>query len=79
MAATSNHIGDVGLWIEKVIDSCETSKQESGARKLVSLFEDRLIREGSEFYSYYSRKLRNRLDDKFYERIQKTQPDANPN
>jgi hypothetical protein len=79
MAATSNHIGDVGLWIEKVIDSCETSKQESGARKLVSLFEDRLLREGSEFYRYYSRKLRNRLDDKFYERIQKTQPDANAN
>lgn len=79
MAATSNHIGDIGLWIEKVIDSCETPKQEISARKLVSLFEDRLLREGSEFYRYYSRKLRDRLDAKFYERLQQTQQDANAN
>jgi hypothetical protein len=79
MAATSNHIGDVGLWLEKVIDSCETPQQETIARKLVSLFRDRLLREDSEFYGYYDRTLRDRLDAKFYARLQKTQSDANSN
>jgi hypothetical protein len=79
MAATSNHIGDVGLWIEKVIDSCETQQQEIIARKLVSLFRDRLLREDSELYGYYAEKLRYRLDSKFYARLHKTQSDANTN
>ncbi len=39
MAATSNHYGDVTNWIEKVIDSCETSSQEVAARRLVRQFE----------------------------------------
>lgn len=66
MAATSNHTGDVGIWLEKVIESCETHQQENSARKLVSLFEDRLLREKSEFFWEYSRKLRGKLDEKFY-------------
>lgn len=79
MAATSRHIGDIGLWIEKVIDSCETPQQESSARRLVQIFEKRLIEEGSDFYSYYSRKLRDRLDDKFYTRLHTTQANADLN
>lgn len=67
MAATSNHTGDVALWLEKVIESCETHQQEDSARRLVSLFKDRLLRENSEFFWHYSRKLRNKLDEKFYE------------
>jgi hypothetical protein len=67
MAATSNHTGDVALWLEKVIESCETHQQENSARRLVSLFEDRLLREKSEFYRHYSLKLRNKVDEKFYE------------
>jgi hypothetical protein len=79
MAATSNHNGDVAIWIEKVINSCETSQQEASARKLVRLFEERLLREGKGLYSEYSRKLRNLLDQKFYTRIEKMQEDANAN
>jgi len=67
MAATSNHTGDVAIWLEKVIESCETHQHEDSARRLVSLFEDRLLREKSEFFWHYSRKLRNKLDEKFYE------------
>ena len=65
MAATSNHTGDVGLWLEKVIDSCETHEQEDSARRLVRLFEDRLHKEKSELRWEYPRKLRNRLDEKY--------------
>ena len=39
MAATSKHHGDVTIWIEKVINSCETPLQELTARRLVRLFE----------------------------------------
>jgi hypothetical protein len=79
MAATSNHNGDIGLWIEKVIDSCETTSQAISARKLVSLFRDRLLREGSESYDYYARTLSARLDGKLYARFYKPQEDGNAN
>jgi hypothetical protein len=79
MAATSNHIGDIGIWIEKVIESCATPLQEVSAGKLVSLFEARLIREDSKFYSYYSIKLRERLDQRFYSRLKNKTTDANTN
>lgn len=79
MAATSNHNGDVAIWIEKVINSCETPQQEITARKLVRLFEERLLREGKGLYSEYSRKLRNLLDQKVYTRLHKIQEDGNAN
>jgi hypothetical protein len=79
MAATSNHDGDVGIWIEKVINSCETPQQEITARKLLRLFEERLLRDGKGAYSLYSRKLRNLLDEKVYTRLHKIQEDANSN
>ena len=79
MAATSNHTGDIGLWIEKVIGSCETWEQEASARKLVRLFMSRLLREDSDLYGHYDRLLRQRLDDTYYARLQKIQSDANSN
>ena len=39
MASTSKHHVDVAIWIEKVINSCETPLQETTAKKLVRLFE----------------------------------------
>lgn len=67
MAATSNHIGDIGIWIEKVIDSCESPLHEIGARHLVQNFEHLLLRKKlDDEYEYYVRKLRKRLDNKFY-------------
>lgn len=71
MAGQSKHTGDIALWIEKIIKSCETPIQEVGARRMVSLFESKLILEQSEFYSYYSRKLRGLLEQKIKERIVK--------
>ena len=71
MGSISNHYGDVANWVEKVINSCETPQQEIAARKLVRLFEKRLLAEGSELYTYYTRHLNDVLDNKFYSRIYK--------
>ena len=38
MAATSNHYGDVFMWIHKVIDSCDQYNQIFTAHKLVDNF-----------------------------------------
>ena len=50
MAATSNHHGDVAIWIEKVINSCETYQQTFGARQLILNFEKQLQRKHPEKY-----------------------------
>ena len=70
MASISNHYGDVANWVEKVINSCETPQQEISARKLVRLFEKRLLAEESELYMYYTRHLNDVLDHKFYSRLE---------
>ena len=71
MAATSNHYGDVAIWIEKVIESCETSLQEVSARKLVRQFELQFKDIDRELYWELSRRLRDSLDNKFYSRMDK--------
>jgi hypothetical protein len=38
MAATSNHYGDVFMWVHKVIDSCDQYNQILAAHKLVDNF-----------------------------------------
>ena len=38
MAANSSHYGDINMWIEKVIDSCESLDQLTTARKLIDNF-----------------------------------------
>jgi hypothetical protein len=70
MGSISNHYGDVANWVEKVINSCETPQQEISARKLLRLFEKRLLAEESELYAYYTRHLNDVLDHKFYSRIE---------
>lgn len=72
MAATSKHDGDIALWIEKVIDSCTTPLQEMTARKLIRQFENKLSREESPSYWYYSRILNDRLDFLYYDRVNKS-------
>lgn len=71
MSATSNHYGDIILWIEKVIDSCTHPLHEKAARKLIRQFEkyytDSL---DASTYTIISRELNQRLDDKFYSRIE---------
>lgn len=70
MAATSNHYGDVAIWIEKVIDSCETPSQEFSVRKLVSLYEKQYSYLEYPVYKALCRRLNDKLDDKFYSRIE---------
>lgn len=72
MAATSNHIGDIAIWIEKVINSCETPMQEIGARHLIQLFEKMLLRQDIQSYEFYTWKLRDLLDTKLYARAGKS-------
>jgi hypothetical protein len=71
MAANSNHYGDVVNWIEKVIDSCETSLQEITARKLVRLYEEQYSYLDYPVYRELCRRLRDKLDNKFYSRMDK--------
>ena len=71
MAATSNHHGDIAIWIEKVIESCETSLQEVSARKLVRQFELQFRDIDRELNFSLSKKLRAALDNKFYSRMDK--------
>jgi hypothetical protein len=70
MASTSNHYGDVANWIEKVIDSCETPLQEISARKLVRLYENQYSYLDYPVYRELCRRLQNKLDNKFYSRVE---------
>ena len=71
MGAQSNHYGDISTWIEKVIESCETSLQEVSARKLVRQFELQFRDIDRELNWELSRRLRDALDNKFYSRMDK--------
>jgi hypothetical protein len=70
MASTSKHYGDVAIWIEKVIDSCETPLQEISARKLVRLYEKQYSYLEYPVYRDLCRRLQHKLDNKFYSRIE---------
>jgi hypothetical protein len=71
MAAKSNKPGDLVLWVEKVIDSCETPLQEITAKKLIRLLEQKLDSENypKELKWAIHRSLRDRLDRKLYTRL----------
>jgi hypothetical protein len=71
MAATSNHYGDVTNWIEKVIDSCETSSQEASARRLVRQFEIQYRNIDDKFNWALTGKLNAALNNKFQSRMDK--------
>lgn len=71
MGATSKHHGDVAIWIEKVINSCETPIQEVAARRLVRLFESQYQDVDRELGWDLSRRLRVALDNKVYTRMDK--------
>ena len=71
MAALSSKPGDLVLWVEKVIDSCETPLQEIVAKKLIRLLETRLdqVNYPKELKWAIHRSLRDRLDRKLYTRL----------
>ena len=59
MAAESNTPVDIEIWIEKVINSCETLRHRIHAQKLVKLYIKRLKEEGMPYYQT------RHIDDKF--------------
>lgn len=72
MAATSRHYGDIAVWINKVIDSCDHPLQEITARKLVRNFENYLERSGMEFWEIQSliRPMQFRIEEKRWDRTE---------
>lgn len=52
MAAESNTPVDIEIWIEKVINSCETLRHCINAERLVRLYIKRLEEEGMPYYQY---------------------------
>jgi hypothetical protein len=52
MAAESNTPADIEVWIEKVINSCETLRHCINAERLVRLYVKRLQDEGMPYYQY---------------------------
>ena len=52
MAAKSNTPVDIEIWIEKVINSCETLRHCINAERLVKTYVKRLQEEGMPYYQY---------------------------
>lgn len=52
MAAESNTPADIEVWIEKVINSCDTLRHCINAERLVRLYVKRLQDEGIPYYQY---------------------------
>jgi hypothetical protein len=50
MGAESNTPVDIEIWIEKVINSCETIRHRINAKRLVKLYIKRLKEEGMPYY-----------------------------
>ena len=73
MAARSNQPGDIIVWIENIIASCTHPMQEIAARKLIDLFDKKLERTKypESLRILIHRNLRDKIDDKMYNRIQK--------
>lgn len=59
MGAESNTPVDIEIWIEKVINSCETVRHRINARRLVNLYIKRLREEEMPYYQT------NHISDKF--------------
>lgn len=71
MAARSSKPGDLIIWAEKVIESCETPLQEITAKKVVRLVEKKLVelKYPTALCWAVHRSLREKLENKHYTRI----------
>ena len=72
MAATSRHYGDIAVWINRVIDSCDHPLQEITARKLVRNFESYLERSSMDVWERQSliRPMLFRIEEKRWDRTE---------
>jgi len=50
MAAESNTPVDIEIWIENIINSCETLRHRINAKRLLALYINRLRDEGMPYY-----------------------------
>jgi len=64
MAAVSKHYGDVNVWIEKIINSCDSPKQEQTIQNLINQFE-KMLDNDSKLDSYFRRTLIRNLEIRF--------------
>jgi hypothetical protein len=70
MAAVSKHYGDVNVWIEKIIDSCDSTKQQQTIYKLIQQFNKMLNKDNTLDYSFQRDiiwQLERKLDNKIWE------------
>jgi hypothetical protein len=70
MAAASKHYGDVNVWIEKIIDSCDSTKQQQTIYKLIQQFNKMLNKDNTLDYSFQRDiiwQLERKLDNKIWE------------
>jgi hypothetical protein len=76
MAAVSKHYGDVNVWIEKIIDSCDSTKQQRTIQNLINQFKKILDKDNTLEFDFRSniiwqleRKLDNKIDELFDKKI----------
>jgi len=74
MAAVSKHYGDVNVWIKKIIDSCDSPKQQSTIRNLIWQFEKMLDNDSNLDFHFRLGLIRNlefRIENKIDELFDK--------
>jgi hypothetical protein len=72
MAAVSKHYGDVNVWIEKIIDSCDSTKQQRTIQNLINQFKKILDKDNTLEFDFRSNiiwQLERKLDNKIWELI----------
>lgn len=74
----SKHFADSANWIQKVIESGTHPLHDNVSRKLIQLWETKWnFKIHTEDYSYLSKRMRDALDAKFYEKIEKLKKGEN--
>ena len=84
MAAVSKHYGDVNVWIEKTIDSCDSPKQGQTIQNLINQFE-KMLDNDSKLDTYFRRtlirnleiRINNKIDELFYKKIKEQEKEEN--
>ena len=56
MAAVSKHPADILVWLEKILESCETRSQLQNCGELFNLFEKQYVDNLSDRYHPYHKK-----------------------
>ena len=86
MAAVSKHYGDVNVLIEKIIDSCDSTKQQQTIYKLIQQFNKMLNKDNTLDYSFQrdiiwqlERKLNNKIWELYDKKIKEQEKEETYN